>query len=436
MAKSKMDQARRLIQQKKYDEARAILLTVDDPRARQWLGQLDDKYPSKPRTNRLGSILATLLTIIISAVLTSALIGAMIAITTPMRAEQGTLRITQTAESLVAANATETATHMPQPTIVAGQVNATSNVNVRSEPDVNSAAIAALVPGTSVEILGTNDDNTWYQVRLSGGQEGWLAASLVNFQGEIPTAVAEVATATPEPVVECTPEIAQAWYDDNRQPLYRVHYLGLQLNGALEAGDSYDHASALQTLRTQRQAIESTDSPECLAPIRDQYLAAIQAFDNGFTNQINGFPNEARSEWTIAARTLNNADQALEDEYSIQTPVSGCGAEIWYTGIAAPINEFLMLTDGVTIETGASQEIRDRIFRLQDLRREVDVYVPDCSQQAALHLYSSFDAGIGFFQAVMNNNTPDKQAQLNAMVRERDAFFVEMNRLNVALIIQ
>jgi hypothetical protein len=36
----------------------------------------------------------------------------------------------------------------------------------------------------------------------------------------------------------------------------------------------------------------------------------------------------------------------------------------------------------------------------------------------------------------MNNNTPDKQAQLNAMVRERDAFFVEMNRLGVTVIIQ
>lgn len=46
MSKQKMLPARELIQQKKYDEARAILRTVDHPKAREWLAKLDAIAPS------------------------------------------------------------------------------------------------------------------------------------------------------------------------------------------------------------------------------------------------------------------------------------------------------------------------------------------------------------------------------------------------------
>jgi hypothetical protein len=45
MSKAKMEAARELIREKRYDEARAILRTVDHPTARQWLGKLEQIDP-------------------------------------------------------------------------------------------------------------------------------------------------------------------------------------------------------------------------------------------------------------------------------------------------------------------------------------------------------------------------------------------------------
>ncbi len=47
MTKEKMNRARGLIQAKRYDEARAILVTVDHPVARQWLDRLDKIAPAQ-----------------------------------------------------------------------------------------------------------------------------------------------------------------------------------------------------------------------------------------------------------------------------------------------------------------------------------------------------------------------------------------------------
>ena len=41
MSKAKMQAAKELIQEKKYDEARNILATVDHPTAREWEKKLD-----------------------------------------------------------------------------------------------------------------------------------------------------------------------------------------------------------------------------------------------------------------------------------------------------------------------------------------------------------------------------------------------------------
>jgi type VI secretion system protein VasI len=46
MSKAKMAAARELIQEKRYDEARAILVTVDHPTAREWLARIDNLTPA------------------------------------------------------------------------------------------------------------------------------------------------------------------------------------------------------------------------------------------------------------------------------------------------------------------------------------------------------------------------------------------------------
>ena len=41
MSREKMLQARELIQAKRFDEARQILVTIDHPKAKQWLDRIE-----------------------------------------------------------------------------------------------------------------------------------------------------------------------------------------------------------------------------------------------------------------------------------------------------------------------------------------------------------------------------------------------------------
>ncbi len=54
MAAEQMRMARDLIKEKRYDEARAILIHVDDPRAQQWLEQIDHLAPASSRAHPLA----------------------------------------------------------------------------------------------------------------------------------------------------------------------------------------------------------------------------------------------------------------------------------------------------------------------------------------------------------------------------------------------
>jgi len=64
---------------------------------------------------------------------------------------------------------------------VTGRV--TSAANVRSSPDStnNTNVIGTAALGSEVQISGRNGN--WYRVRLPGGQEGWISASLLNVPG-------------------------------------------------------------------------------------------------------------------------------------------------------------------------------------------------------------------------------------------------------------
>lgn len=73
----------------------------------------------------------------------------------------------------------------PSPTMtppILGSVNSLQSINVREGPGVNFAALAALRPATRLEILGTNNDGQWLNVRMEDGAEGWVLANLIRFQ--------------------------------------------------------------------------------------------------------------------------------------------------------------------------------------------------------------------------------------------------------------
>lgn len=83
MSKAKFEAARELIQSKQYDAARAVLKTIDDPHAIDWLAKLDkldppkryddDPFgpvisPVKPAKRRLPTWVALILLVILLAI--------------------------------------------------------------------------------------------------------------------------------------------------------------------------------------------------------------------------------------------------------------------------------------------------------------------------------------------------------------------------------
>lgn len=67
--KTQMHEARQLIAEKRYAEARRILRTVDHPQAAQWLAQLDSRAPEKKSRKRLYLFAAVVLFIALAVVL-------------------------------------------------------------------------------------------------------------------------------------------------------------------------------------------------------------------------------------------------------------------------------------------------------------------------------------------------------------------------------
>jgi hypothetical protein len=74
-----------------------------------------------------------------------------------------------------------------------------SDANVRTGPGVSYGSIAGgALSGTRVTIIGRTSDNSWYQVTLPAGQEGWIFATLVTPDSTFdPSSVAVVEVTPP-----------------------------------------------------------------------------------------------------------------------------------------------------------------------------------------------------------------------------------------------
>ncbi len=85
------------------------------------------------------------------------------------------------------------------------QVTLRQNMNVRGGPGTDYPVVASGDAGTTVDVVGRNDDQSWLQVEFppDSGQYGWLFSSLVDVSGN-PEVVAIAQAAAPPP----TPTVA------------------------------------------------------------------------------------------------------------------------------------------------------------------------------------------------------------------------------------
>ena len=116
--------------------------------------------------------------------------------------ETPTLEPTATPTGTPESTATPTETPVSQP-----QASTTSPINVRSGPGTVYPVVGQLQPGQPVDILGRNADRTWWQVLLLNGNEGWVAASVVDVAGPV-DGVAVAANIPPAPTQAPQPTAA------------------------------------------------------------------------------------------------------------------------------------------------------------------------------------------------------------------------------------
>lgn len=55
----------------------------------------------------------------------------------------------------------------------------TGYLNVREGPGTNFKQVTRVKPGEAYELVSTNGEKTWHQIKLSATQSGWVAAQYV-----------------------------------------------------------------------------------------------------------------------------------------------------------------------------------------------------------------------------------------------------------------
>lgn len=103
---------------------------------------------------------------------------------------------TQTDQSSTTQPTPTTSSSQPTPTTLPA-LNATiinaNSLNIRVGPNVNSDIVNVIQRGTTLQIVGRNDDNLWYATPLPNGSYGWVFGQYLDFDGD-PSTLPLVAT--------------------------------------------------------------------------------------------------------------------------------------------------------------------------------------------------------------------------------------------------
>ncbi len=98
----------------------------------------------------------------------------------------------------------------PPPAETAPQLTTTANLNVRAGPGTNYPILGVLTLGQQAEIIGRNEDATWWQIRFPGSSSGfgWVSAEYAQAANiaNVPIVKAPPPPAQPAPTPTPTPQ--------------------------------------------------------------------------------------------------------------------------------------------------------------------------------------------------------------------------------------
>src|SRR5690606_30055544 len=91
-----------------------------------------------------------------------------------------------------------------------------TTLNLRAAPSPTGAVIAELTSGTPLIVLGRTANDGWLKVRITDGQEGWVASGYVKLSMELdtlPILAPDGVSVTPSSV----PDVPETTTDDTDQ---------------------------------------------------------------------------------------------------------------------------------------------------------------------------------------------------------------------------
>jgi PKD repeat protein len=98
----------------------------------------------------------------------------------------------------------------PPPPETVPQLTTTANLNVRAGPGTNYPILGVLTLGQQAEIIGRNENATWWQIKFPGAKSGygWVSAEYAQAAniGNVPVVKAPPAPAQPTPAPTPTPQ--------------------------------------------------------------------------------------------------------------------------------------------------------------------------------------------------------------------------------------
>lgn len=126
------------------------------------------------------------------------------AVTSPITASN-TTSATQAVTSTVVITPADDETTTVTPTVNLNIATVTTNaLNVRSGPSTDYSIILTVLNGTQLTVLGRNASNTWLNVEVQEGVEGWVTRTLTDYSGISVLAATPILT----PTVVLTPTVA------------------------------------------------------------------------------------------------------------------------------------------------------------------------------------------------------------------------------------
>lgn len=276
--------------------------------------------------------------------------------------------------TLIPPTPSDTPTPTLTPTVV-GIVSAVQSINVRSAPDTNASVITALPAGTGVQVIGQNEDGSWYNIRiLDDGREGWMASRFIRVEN----------TPTPFPTLTPSPDLTALFLGTPLAPtelipgratatppqqvqtgtaVERATVPPIQTEGALPGVPTIDNSAIFQTATALAGGVSSPTSAPAVSnadATQDRAITVEPSNNDNITPDSVTATQAVLASPTASGRVIRIFAFCNDPNYGAVTNVpvirAGDSIQIWWGWFAASEDQVLDHIEASNLELSINGE--------------------------------------------------------------------------------